>query len=43
MAYFRLNQRDAMQGYSNIESEVYHYRSNVPGHRKSDCPGYATE
>lgn len=34
MAYFWLNQRDGTQGYSDVEGEVYHYRSNVPGHRK---------
>ena len=34
MAYYWLNQRDKMQGYSDVKGEVYHYRSNVPGHRK---------
>ena len=34
MAYFWLNQREGMQGYSDVVGEVYHYRSNVPGHKK---------
>jgi len=40
MAYFWLNQRDEMQGYSDVEGEVYHYRSNVPGHRKLSADDY---
>ena len=40
MAYFWLNQRDKMQGYSDVEGEVYHYRSNVPGHRKLSIGDY---
>ena len=40
MAYFWLNQRDEIQGYSDIEGEVYHYRSNVPGHRKLSDDDY---
>ena len=34
MAYFWLNQRENYRGYGDVEGEVYHYRSNVPGHRK---------
>lgn len=34
MAYFWLNQRDDYEGYSDVEGEVYNYRSNVPGHKK---------
>jgi len=34
MAYFWLNQREDYQGYSDVEGEVYNYRSNVPGHKK---------
>lgn len=34
MAYFWLNQRDDYRGYSDVEGEVYNYRSNVPGHKK---------
>lgn len=34
MAYFWLNQREGMQGYSDVVGEVYHYRSSVPGHKK---------
>jgi len=34
MAYFWLNQRDGYEGYSDVEGEVYNYRSNVPGHKK---------
>jgi hypothetical protein len=40
MAYFWLNQRDETQGYSDVEGEVYHYRSNVPGHRKLSADDY---
>lgn len=34
MGYFWLNQRDDYEGYSDVEGEVYNYRSNVPGHKK---------
>lgn len=34
MAYFWLNQREQSRGYSDIEGEVYNYRSNVPGSKK---------
>lgn len=34
MCYFWLNQRDEYQGYSDVEGEVYNYRSNVPGYKK---------
>lgn len=40
MPYFWLNQRDEIQGYSDVEGEVYHYRSNVPGHRKLSVGDY---
>lgn len=34
MGYFWLNQREDYQGYSDVEGEVYNYRSKVPGHKK---------
>jgi hypothetical protein len=40
MAYYWLNQREGTKGYADVEGEVYHYRNNVPGHRKlssNDC------
>jgi hypothetical protein len=40
MAYFWLNQQDEMQGYSDVEGELYHYRSNVPGHKKLSAGDY---
>lgn len=41
MAYYWLNQRDRSQGYGNVEDEVYHYRSNVLGHRKLASGDYS--
>lgn len=40
MAYYWLNQREANKGYSDVEGEVYHYRNNVPGHRKLSSSDY---
>lgn len=34
MDFFWLNQRSNYQGYSDVEGEIYNYRSNVPGYRK---------
>lgn len=34
MDFFWLNQREDYKGYGDVEGEVYHYRSNVPGYKK---------
>ena len=40
MPYFWLNQRDQTRSYSDVEGQVYHYRSNVPGHKKLSAGDY---